>query len=114
MIEVNEYVEFTNETGEYWLGIGKIAGTYDLYMTRFVKTAHRAGLWEKGEKNEGQMERHTCESRTMVAAQYNVSKDETIPIKERYVKMLHDQWRDLVLVKRDLKSLVEGFKCITG
>lgn len=114
MDEVYDYVEFANETGEYWLGIGKIAGTYDLYMTRFVKTAHPAGLWEEGDKNEGKMERHTYETKTMGAGQYSVSKDETIPIKERYVKMLHDQWHDFVLIKRDLRPLVEGFKCITG
>ena len=114
MMEVNDYVEFPNETGKYWLGIGKIAGTYDLYMTRFVKTAHPRGLWEEGDKNEGLMERHKYETRTIAGGQYSVSKDETIPIKDRYVKMLHDQWHDFVLVKRDLKSLVEGFKCITS
>ena len=114
MMEVNDYVEFPNETGKYWLGIGKIAGTYDLYMTRFVKTAHPTGLWEEGDKNEGLMERHTYETRTMGGGQYSVSKDETIPIKERYVKMLHDQWHDFVLVKRDLAPLVKDFKCITS
>lgn len=114
MMKVNEYVEFVNETGKYWLGIGKIAGTYDLYMTRFVKTAHPHGFLEEGDESEGTMGKQTYETWTMAGGQYGVSKDETIPIKERYVKMLHDQWRNYSLIKRDLKPLVEGFKCITG
>ena len=114
MMVYNDYVEFPNETGKYWLGIGKIAGTYDLYIKRFAKTAHPHGFLEKGNESEGEMGIFTYETKVLAGGQYSVSKDETIPIKERYVKMLHDQWHDFVLVKRDLKPLVEGFKCITG
>ena len=114
MMKFNDYVEIPNETGKYWLGIGKIAGTYDLYITRFVKGAHPHGFLEPGDESQGTMRRYTYETRTMKGGQYSVSKDETIPIMERYVRMLHDQWHDFVLVKRDLWPLVEGFKCITG
>jgi len=115
MMEINNYVEFPNETGREWLGIGNIAGTYDLYMTRFVKTAHLADRAARGtEKSEGKRGRYTFHTSTFLGGQYSVSKNETIPIKERYVKMLHDQWHTFTLTKSDLYPLVKDFKCITG
>ena len=37
MIDVTHYVEFPNETGKYWLGIGRIAETNNVYIERFQK-----------------------------------------------------------------------------
>lgn len=114
MMEVNDYVEFPNETGKYWLGIGKIAGTKDIYMTLFVKTAHPAGFMEYGDKSEGKMGKYTFHTITYPGGQYNVSNDESIPIATRYIEMLRNQWHGFMLVRRDLEPLVKDFKCITG
>ena len=37
MIDVTHYVEIPNETGKFWLGIGKIADTNNIYIERFYK-----------------------------------------------------------------------------
>ncbi len=112
MMEVNDYVEFPNETGKYWLGIGKITGTQDIYMTLFAKTANLAGIMEDGDKSEGRMGKYTFNTKTMGGGQYNVSNDDSIPIKNRYIEMLRNQWHNFVLVRRDLTPLVKDFKCI--
>jgi len=114
MMEINEYVEFPNETGRYWLGIGKIVGTKDIYITLFTITAHPAGFMEYGDKSEGKTERYTYHTSTFPGGQYSVSNDETIPMKERYVKMIRNQWHSFLLVRRDLEPLVKDFKCITS
>lgn len=96
MMKFNDYVEFCNESKEYWLGIGKIVGTKDLYITLFtyITIPHSSPL-DEVKDTEGSVKRFTLQTKIMKGGEYDVSNDESIDIKDRYIKMLAGQYKPL-------------------
>ena len=115
MTEVERYVEFPNETGIRYLGIGRIAGTNDLYVTRFALIVGLAEVTATREAAaEGTSQRYTFKTLTFVGGQRHVSDNESVPIVTRYIEMLKTQYEKYLLVRCALHPFVEDFKCITG
>ena len=109
MIRVSEYVEFPNQNKEYWLGIGKIDQSQDLYMELY----HIINI-PSSDKNIVTAQREQIISKRFEYGQYYLSKNESIHIKQRYIEMLRQQCEDSWLVKKSLMPLVKDFECIIG
>ena len=109
MIRVTEYVEFQNENGKFWLGIGKIDQSQDIYIELY----HIISV-PSSDKNVGTVKREKIISKRFEYGQYYVSKNESIHIKQRYIEMLRQQCEDSWLVKKSLMPLVKDFECIIG
>ena len=111
MIDVTHYVEFPNETGKYWLGIGRIADTNNVYIERFQKMSFTKNITYN---NTNEVEKMTIIAKTFRNGQSYLKNNESVSIVETYVNMLRDQYKNSPIVKKDLISLVDGFECITG
>ena len=109
IIRVSEYVEFQNENGKFWLGIGKIDQSQDLYIELY-DIINIPSL----DKNTRTVKREKIISKRFEYGQYHVSKNESIHIKQRYIEMLRQQCEDSWLVKKSLMPLVKDFECIIG
>ena len=109
MIRVTEYVEVQNEDKKYWLGIGKIDHSQDIYIELY----HIINV-PSSDKNRGTVKREKIISKRFEYGQYLVSKNESIHIRERYIEMLRKQCEDSFIVKKSLMPLVKDFECIVG
>ena len=109
MIRVTEYVEFQNDDKNYWLGIGKIDRSQDLYIELY----HIINV-PSSDKNRATVKREKIISKRFEYGQYHVSKNESIHIRERYIEMLRKQCEDSFIVKKSLMPLVKDFECIIG
>ena len=109
IIRVSEYVEFLNENKKYWLGIGKIDGSQDIYLELYhiinIPSSH---------KNTRTVKRKEIISKRLAYGQYHVSKNNSIHIRERYIEMLRKQCEMSHIVKKSLMPLVKDFECIIG
>lgn len=109
MIRVTEYVELQNDDKKYWLGIGKIDGSQDIYLELYhiikIPSSH---------KNTGTFKRKEIISKRFAYGQYHVSKNNSIHIRERYIEMLRKQCEMSHIVKNSLMPLVKDFECIIG
>jgi len=110
MIDVTHYVEIPNETGKFWLGIGKIADTNNIYIERFYKLM----FTDNENLSQDKMEKYTIVSKTFTDGQYYLEDNDSTCIGEKYINMFRDQYKNFPIVKKDLIPVVEGFECITG
>ena len=109
MIRVTEYVELQNDYKKYWLGIGKIDQSQDIYIELY----HIINV-PSSDKNVGTVKREKIISKRLEYGQYHVSKNESIHIRERYIEMLRKQCEDSFIVKESLMPLLKDFVCIVG
>ena len=109
MIRVTEYVELQNEDKKYWLGIGKIDQSQDIYIELY----HIINV-SSSDKNIRTVKREKIISKRLEYGQYHVSKNESIHIRERYIEMLRKQCEDSFIVKESLMPLLKDFVCIVG
>jgi len=109
MIRVTEYVELQNDYKKYWLGIGKIDQSQDIYIELY----HIINV-PSSDKNIGKVKREKIISKRLEYGQYHVSKNESIHIRERYIEMLRKQCEDSFIVKESLMPLLKDFVCIVG
>ena len=109
-IVLNDYLEIFNENKRYILGIGHIEGTNDLYISLKGMIVGPSLMYP----SEGVCRNETISSTKFLNGYYSLSKDTSIPLRDRYIKLLKDQYEDSVLVSRELHPFVKDFECIVG
>jgi len=109
-IVLNDYLEIFNENKRYILGIGHIEGTNDLHISLKGMIIGPSLMYP----NEGVCRNEIIESTKFLNGYYSLSKDTSIPLRDRYIKLLKDQYEDSVLVSRELHPFVKDFECIVG
>ena len=109
-IAVNDYVEIYNETGRYILGIGHIEGTNDLHISLKGMIIGPSLIYP----SEGVCRIETIESTRYINGYYSLNKNTSIPLRDRYIGLLKEQYEDSVLVRKELHPIVKDFECIVG
>jgi len=113
MTAVNDYVEIYNETGKYILGIGHIEGTNDIHISLNCIVFDLASKFDLNQ-HKGTSTNHTLKSTRFINGYYSLSKDASLPLRNRYINLLKEQYKNFVLVSRELHPFVKDFKCIVG
>ena len=109
-IVVNDYLEIFNENKKYILGIGHIEGTNDLHISLKAMIIGPSLIYP----SEGVCRNETIESTRYINGYYSLSKDTSIPLRDRYIGFLKKQYEDSVLVREELHPFVKDFECIVG
>lgn len=109
-IAVNDYLEIFNENKKYILGIGHIEGTNDLHISLKGMIIGPSSMYP----NKGVCRNETIESTRYINGYYSLNKDTSIPLRDRYIGLLKEQYEVSVLVREELHPIVKDFECIVG
>lgn len=109
MISMIDYAEIINETGKYILGIGKIEGTNDLYITLNCITVSTSS-----NPSEGNSSNVVLYTTVFAMGQRLMSNDTSLPIKTRYLNFIKKQYNMSLFTRKFLHKFVKDFKCIVG
>ena len=109
-IAVNDYLEIFNENKKYILGIGHIEGTNDLHISLKGMIVGPSLMYP----SEAVCRNETIESTRFINGYYSLSKDTSIPLRDRYIGLLKEQYEVSVIVREELHPIVKDFECIVG
>lgn len=107
MLKLNNYVEIIEETGnKILLSIGVIDGTRDIHLQRFSYSL--AGV-DSDYENMGLFKKNIYASLILEYGWDSISKDETIPLKVRYLKVLEENYHNHRFIREQLHPVIKDF-----
>lgn len=107
MLKLNNYVEIIEEIGnKIILSIGVIDGTKNIHLQRFSYSL--AGV-DSDSENMGLFKKNIYASLILEYGWDSISKDETIPLKERYIKVLEENYHNHTIIREQLHPVIKDF-----
>ena len=107
MLKLNNYVEIIEEIGnKIILSIGVIEGTKNIHLQRFSYSL--AGV-DSDYENMGLFKKNIYASLILEYGWDSISKDETIPLKVRYLKVLEENYHNHPTIRDQLHPVIKDF-----